>query len=71
MESVESEKYKKRHVEYHARRKSALLVLDCFKNKLENAILLLTSKELEVLLRWKGVPVSNMGSVTQANSFGD
>jgi hypothetical protein len=30
---------------------------------LENAVTRLTGKELEVLLRWKGVPVSKMGNV--------
>ena len=33
------------------------------KNKLENNVGRLKSKELEVLLRWKGVPVSTMGNV--------
>ena len=32
-------------------------------DELEYAIARLTSKELEVLLRWKGVPVPKMGSV--------
>ena len=44
-ESVEREKDKKRHVEYHARHEAALLVLDRLKNKLKNAIAWLTSKE--------------------------
>jgi hypothetical protein len=30
---------------------------------LENVVARLTGKELEVLLRWKGVPVSKMGNV--------
>jgi hypothetical protein len=30
---------------------------------LENVVARLTKKELEVLLRWKGVPVSKMGNV--------
>ena len=48
---------------YHARRKAALPVLDRLENVLENAVTGLTGKELEVLLRWKGVPVSKMGNV--------
>ena len=32
-------------------------------NIMENAVTRLTGKELEVLLRWKGVPVSKMGNV--------
>ena len=32
------------------------------KEELEYAVARLTSKELEVLLRWKGVPLSKMGS---------
>ncbi len=62
-EAVELEKDKKRHLEYCARRKAALPVLDCLANVLENAVTRLTGKELEVLLRWKGVPVSKMGNV--------
>jgi len=57
-ESVEREKDKKRRVEYHTRHKATLLVLNRLKNKLENAVARLTSEELEVLRRWKSVPVS-------------
>ncbi len=62
-EAFEREKDRKRHLEYHARRKAALPVLDCLENELENVIAQLTGKELEVLLHWKGVPVSKMGNV--------
>ena len=62
-EAVELEKDKKRHLEYCARRKAALPMLDRLANVLENAVTRLTGKELEVLLRWKGVPVSKMGNV--------
>jgi hypothetical protein len=62
-ELVEVKKDKKRRLEYRARRKAALLVLDCLESLLENAVTRLTGKELEVLLRWKGVPVSKMGDV--------
>ncbi len=57
------EKDKKRHLEYHVRREAALPVLNGLKNVLENIVVRITEKELEVLLRWKGVPVSKMGNV--------
>jgi hypothetical protein len=60
-EVVEVEKDKKRRLEYHVRRKAALPVLDRLENVLENILARLTGKELEVLLRWKGVPVTKNG----------
>ena len=62
-EVVEVEKDKKRSLEYHGRREATLPILDRLKNVLENAVKRLPGKELEVLLRWKGVPVSKMGNV--------
>jgi hypothetical protein len=62
-EVAEREKDKKSQVEYHARRKAALLIIDRLENELENNVGWLKSKELEVLLQWKGVPVSTMGNV--------
>jgi hypothetical protein len=62
-EAVEREKDRKQRLEYHARRKAALPILDRLKNKLENVITWLIWKELEVLLHWKGVPVSKMRNV--------
>jgi hypothetical protein len=62
-EAVEREKDRKRRLEYHARREAALPVLDHLENELEMVVARLTGKELEVLLRWKGVPVSEMGNV--------
>ena len=62
-EAVEVEKDKKRRLEYRARREAALPVLNRLENVLENAVTRLTGKELEVLLRWKGVHVSKMGNV--------
>ena len=50
-------------MEYHARREAALPIVDRLKNELENDVGWLKSKELEVLLRWKGVLVSTMGNV--------
>jgi hypothetical protein len=61
--AVEKEKDRKRRLEYHARHKAALPVLDCLEKELENVVAQLTVKELEVLLHWKGVPVSKMGNV--------
>ena len=56
-------KDKKRRLKYRVRREAALPMLDRLDNVLENAVTRLTGKELEVLLRWKGVPVSKMGNV--------
>jgi hypothetical protein len=61
-EAPEREKDKKSRVEYHTRREAALPIVDCLKTELENSVRRLKSKELEVLLRWKGVPVSKMGN---------
>jgi hypothetical protein len=63
-EAVEREKDKKSRVEYHARCEAAFLIVDRLENELENNVGQLKSKELEVLLWWKGVPVSMMGNVT-------
>jgi hypothetical protein len=62
-EAMEREKDKKRRLEYHARRDAALPILNRLENVLENIVARLTGKELEVLLHWKGVPVSKMGNV--------
>ena len=62
-EAAEREKEKKSRVEYHARREAALPIVDRLEHDLENDVGQLTSKELEVLLRWKGVPTSTMGNV--------
>jgi hypothetical protein len=62
-EAAEREKDKKSRVEYHARREAALLIVDRLENELENNVGRLKSKELEVLLRWKGVPVLTMGNI--------
>ena len=56
-------------MEYHARRKAALPIVDCLKNKLENNVGRLKSKELEVLLRWKGVPVLTMGNIANIRTL--
>ena len=53
----------KSRMEYHARREGALPIVDRLENELENNVGLLKSKNLEVLLWWKGVPVLTMGNV--------
>ncbi len=50
-------------MEYHLRCKAALPILERLVNELENNSMQQTSKELEMLLRWKGVLVSKMGNV--------
>jgi hypothetical protein len=50
-EASEREKDKKSRVEYHARCKAALPIIDRLKTELENNVGQLKSKELEVLLR--------------------
>ena len=59
----EKEKDKKSRIEFSVKRHVALPVLDRLTNELDENVLRLTSKELEVLLRWKGVPVSKMVNV--------
>ncbi len=49
------EKEKKSQMEYHTRREAALPIVDRLKNELENYLRWLKSKELEVLVWWKGV----------------
>jgi hypothetical protein len=62
-EATVRETDKKSRVEYHVRREATLPIVDCLKNELENDVGRLKSKELENLLRWKGVLVSTMGNV--------
>ena len=62
-EATGREKDKKSQVEYHTRGEATLPIVDRLENELENNVGWLKSKELEVLLRWKGVPVLTMGNV--------
>ena len=62
VEAAEREKDKKRRVEFHVRCEAALHILDRLEHELENDVAQLTSKELEVLLQWKGVAASKMGN---------
>jgi hypothetical protein len=48
----EKEKDKKSRIEFSVKRDVALPVLDCLTNELDENVLRLTSKVLEVLLRW-------------------
>ncbi len=64
VEAAERKKDKKGRVDYHHRHEAALPILNRLENELENNLgRRLTSKELEALLRWKGVSVSKMGNV--------
>ncbi len=56
-------KEKKSLVEYHARHNAALPILYCLENDLESNVAWLTSTELEIVLKWKGIAVSKMGNV--------
>ena len=60
-EAVKREKDKKGWVDYHHRCEAALPILDRLENEMKNGVGWLTSKELETLLRWKGVSVSKKG----------
>ncbi len=62
-DATERAKEKKNQVEYHARQEAALPIVNRLRNVLENNVAWLTTNKLEVLLRWKGVPVSKMGNV--------
>ncbi len=63
VKAMEREKDKKRPVEYHATHEAVLPIVDRLKNELENNVRRLKSKELDVLLWWKSVPVSAIGNV--------
>jgi hypothetical protein len=60
---VEKENGKHSRVDYHIRHQAALPILERLVNELEENVGRQTSKELEMLLWWKGVPVSKMGNV--------
>jgi hypothetical protein len=62
-EIAEMEKDKKVRVEFHTRRDAALIILNRLDHESDGNVARLTNKELEVLLRWKGVPVSKMGNM--------
>ncbi len=57
------EKGKKVRIQFHTRRNTALVVLDRLDHELDGNIKRLTNKDLEVLLRWKGLLPSKMGNM--------
>jgi hypothetical protein len=68
-EIPEMEKNKKVWIEFHARRDAALVVLNRLHHESDGNIESLSNKELEVLLRWKGVPVSKMGNMASRRAL--
>jgi hypothetical protein len=60
-EAAEMKNGKHSRVEYHLRCKAALPILERLVNELERNVRWQTSKELEMLLWWKGIPVSKWG----------
>ena len=68
-EIAEMEKDKKVRVEFHTRRDAALIILDRLNHESDGNVARLTNKELEVLLRWKGVPVSKMGNMASKRTL--
>ena len=68
-EIAEMEKDKKVRVEFHTWRDAALIILDRLDHESDGNVARLTNKELEVLLRWKGVPVSKMGNMASKRAL--
>jgi len=64
------EKGKKVRIEFHVRHDAALVVLDRLYHKLDGDVERLTNKDLEVLLRWKGVlPSKMMGNMANKRAL--
>ena len=64
------EKGKKVRIEFHiVRHNAALVVLDRLYHKLDGDVERLTNKDLEVLLRWKGVLPSKMGNMANKRAL--
>ena len=59
----ELERGKKSRTVYHMRHDATIPILDCIKYKLKGTHTKLCGKELEVLLKWKGVAASKMKTV--------
>jgi len=68
-EIAEMEKGKKVRIEFHARRDAALVVLDRLDHEFDGNVERLTNKDLEVLLRWKGVLPSKMGNMANQRAL--
>jgi hypothetical protein len=62
-EIAEMEKDKKARIEFHTRCDAALIILNRLDHESDGNMARLRNKGLEVLLRWKGVPVSKMGNM--------
>jgi hypothetical protein len=62
-EIAEMEKDTKVRVEFHTRRNAALIILDRLDHESDGNMERLTNKELEVLLRWKGISETKMGNM--------
>ncbi len=67
-EVAEMENGKQSWVEYHLRCKAALPILERLVNELEKNVGQQTSKELDMLLWWRGVPESKWGML-QTDAF--
>jgi hypothetical protein len=57
------EKGEKVRIEFHAGSDAALVVLDRLKHELDNVVMWLCNKELDVFLKWKGIAVSKLGNM--------
>jgi hypothetical protein len=68
-EITEMEKGKKVCIEFHARRDATLVVLDRLNHELDGNAKRLTNKDLEVLLRWKGVLPSKMDNMVNKRAL--
>ena len=68
-EIAKMEKGKKVRIQFHTRRNTALVVLDRLDLELDGNIKRLTNKDLEVLLRWKGLLPSKMGNMANRTAL--
>ena len=68
-EIAKMEKGKKVRIQFHTRRNTALVVLDRLDHELDGNIKRLTNKDLEVLLRWKGLLPSKMGNMANRTAL--
>ena len=68
-EIAEMEKAKKVCIEFHTRRNAALIILDRLNHESDGSAARLTNKEMEVLLRWKGVPLSKMANMASKRAL--
>ena len=62
-------KIKKVRVVFHTWHKAALIILNRLDHESDGNVARLTNKELEVLLRWKGIPVSKMGNMASKRAL--